>query len=337
MTPGSPPARRPTDGDRLLASCPPSSCRARRIPPIAAIAGIAAALIVGPGGGVAGAGDARPQIAITGEAGEHTAFQVAFESFKASVRTWADIRDLRHPGNEPPPSADGAAPRLVFALGAKGLAQARRNLPDLPRVFALAEGDDCNLAPRRDETGVVLRLLGEDLVQVLVDIAPQVHRVGYLASSTTNPCGPRELEQALARHGLEHAGETVGSVREGLQALRRIRGTVDAIVLLPNPDVISEETVEYAVAAGLERRIPVVGFSPRIAASGALISLSLDPVAIAAQAAGLAQRVLGGEMPRPELPRKQRLTINSRTARQIGLDDIPEHLRLRALEDEGEP
>lgn len=330
MTPGSPNDRRSSVGDRLSAKAPRSPWRRTSIsvPMTALLVGL----------GAASADEPHPQIVITGEAGAHTAFQVAYDAFRASVRDWADVRDVRHSttSDDSSPSATPAPPRLVYALGAKGLEQARSEFPDVPRVFALAEGDDCDLAPRRDETGVVLRLIADDLVEVLERAAPKVHRVGYLGSATTNPCGPRELEQALRRHGLEPVGETVTSVREGLQALRRIRGTVDAIVLLPSPDVISDETVEYAVAAGLERRIPVVGFSPRIAASGALLAVSLDPAAIASQAADLARRALGGTLPRPELPRSQRLTINSRTARLLGLE-LPEDLRERARRDGGEP
>ncbi|MBK7975015.1 MAG: hypothetical protein IPK07_17610 [Deltaproteobacteria bacterium] len=287
--------------------------------------------------GVARGGEGRPQIAITGDAGAHSAFQVAFDSFTSSVRGWADVRDLRpKAGDSPRAGSPSGAPQVVFALGPAGLDQARRDFPDVPRVFALAEGDDCELAPRRGETGVVLRLSADDLVQALVGVSTKVHRIGYLASATTNPCGPRELEQALARRGLEHAGEKVSSVREGLQALRRIRGTVDAIVLLPNPDVVSDETVEYAVAAGLERRIPVVGFSPRITASGALFSVSLDPAAIAHQAAELARRALAGATPPPELPRSQRLTVNRRTARLLGIE-VPQEILKRAAEGGGEP
>ncbi|MFN7955584.1 MAG: ABC transporter substrate binding protein [bacterium] len=229
----------------------------------------------------------------------------------------------------------GETPRWIVALGSEALALARAESPSVPRAFAFAEDERCELVPSEHETGVVLRIDAERIVRTLVEASPKVATVGYLRRAGEPSCVARELAGALARHSLTAMEAAVGDVREALHALREQRSKVDAWVLIPEPSIMTRETIDYAILAGLEERDPVMGFNRATAAGGALLALSLDPEALGAQLGALIARAderrAQALLPAPELPQALGLTINLKTARALGLA-IPPSLEARASE-----
>ena len=110
---------------------------------------------------------------------------------------------------------------------------------------------------------------------------------------------------------------------------------IEAFWMLPDLTVITQMTVEFIFLFSLENRIPVLTFSEKYVESGALLSVGIDAFDIGVQAAEMALRILAGSYVKnvqradartavvssisPKIARKVVVSINSHTARNLGI------------------
>jgi ABC-type uncharacterized transport system substrate-binding protein len=128
----------------------------------------------------------------------------------------------------------------------------------------------------------------------------------------------------------------VGDAREVRGAAQALAGEVDALWLLPDPQLFSPEMVAYLLdVAVVQHKIALFGFDEEHTRGGALASLAIDVPDVGRRAARLAAAIAGRpparRLPVPEpKPSPGALTINRKTARRLGVE-IPEGvLRYRA-------
>jgi len=116
-----------------------------------------------------------------------------------------------------------------------------------------------------------------------------------------------------------------GSVSEGIRALLA-RG-VDVAWMIPDPAVYNSSVVKALLLDAIRAETPVVGFSTKLARSGAIIGIGIDPARVGERAAEL---VLNRSHDRHERPSAV-FALNAIVARRLGIE-LPSALEQRAAD-----
>ncbi len=106
------------------------------------------------------------------------------------------------------------------------------------------------------------------------------------------------------------------------QQLRALLSTADALWLMPDSTVLTDESIRFILESALAQHVPVIGFSPEITRLGALLSLSVNYGEVGRETGLLAKRILDGERILPLNPvpiERLRITVNLKTARILGM------------------
>lgn len=258
--------------------------------------------------------------------------QIVFEE------RWADGRIDRLPVL----AAELAAkkPAIIVAAPGAAVAAAAKAAPKTPIVQAtgadlVVAGLAASLAqPGGMVTGVVSIAVdvSEKYLELLLAAAPKLQRVGFLADPN-NPNRAKVMEAArrsAARHSVEARFAEVTRPEEIEPAfLRLVKEGVQGLVLLPGWFLPERRRI---VKLALAQRWPVIAGPQDYAEEGALLTYSVDRVALFRRTAYFVDKILKGAKPGDlpiEQPMKVELVINLRTAKVLKLE-IPRELALRA-------
>jgi putative tryptophan/tyrosine transport system substrate-binding protein len=178
--------------------------------------------------------------------------------------------------------------------------------------------------------------LAQKRLVMLSEVVPRMSRVGVLrhADNPGSRIASEELESAARQIGLKlyhvdvrHTADLEGA----FTTLRKSR--VQALIAIA--DLHLTEHVSAIAGLATSRRLPLMGFSPRWSAAGALLAYGAAVGAqpeFSRQAAAYVVKILHGAKP-AELPIQQptkfELIINLKTAKTLGLT-IPASLLQRA-------
>lgn len=208
-------------------------------------------------------------------------------------------------------------PSVILAIGQRALVEAEKLR--LPVVFCMVSGSP---SPSRSVTGLRLEVSPESSLDAFRSVHPQARRLGVLYDARTFADYLQEAEKAAAARGLELVARPISDAREVRATLSSIDTHIDALWLLPDPQIVSAGIFDFLLLYTLERRIALFGFVESFTRLGALASMTPDYVAIGRQAARLAadvaQKPKGLPLP-PMTLSPGVLSINARTARQLGL------------------
>jgi putative ABC transport system substrate-binding protein len=117
-------------------------------------------------------------------------------------------------------------------------------------------------------------------------------------------------------------GLPVESEKELPQQLRALLGNVEALWLMPDSTVLTNESVRFILESALARQIPVIGFSPEFTRLGALLSMSVNYGDVGRETGLLVTRILDEERLLPLNPvpiERLKITVNLKTARFLGM------------------
>jgi putative ABC transport system substrate-binding protein len=235
-------------------------------------------------------------------------------------------------------SLQGGA-RVLFLIGSRLLKPVREVSAHVPVVFItpgdpVAAGLVASLArPGGNTTAVTFEYpeLSGKRLELVKEIAPRVRRV--LAIYDPRDPSPRQgmkaARQAAPDLGLTLVEREARSREDFAKALQSI-GDSDAYLSIPGglPTAFYGEAIRLANS----KRLPAMFHSRSGSTVDALASYGANDAQIAHDAARLIDKILkgasAGELP-VERPTKLELTINLKTAKQIGLT-IPPNLLARA-------
>jgi putative ABC transport system substrate-binding protein len=165
-------------------------------------------------------------------------------------------------------------------------------------------------------------------LKILRQFLPSARRLGILYDPKKNAGKVKEAAEQAAVHQFELQAFAVDSEKDVPQQLRALLSGNDAMWLVPDSTVLTNESIRYILESALERHVPVIGFSPEFTRLGALISVSAKYTQVGRETGLLAERVLNGERtPTTKSIPIERLTItvNLKTARFLGLS-FPQEL-----------
>lgn len=208
-------------------------------------------------------------------------------------------------------------PALVLAVGGRALVEARK-LRQTPVVsvfsYAIQQTDQpinmvqIKMLVPAERFAALFRAMGAKLVGTI--LTPMSS--GYAAEAT----------EAFRRAGIRlvvREATKPGNVPKQLEALK---SSVDALWLLPDPAIVTGESVDAFAMFSMQHRLPWVSFSDAHLKKGAVAAFGIDIFDLGRQAAESAGSIMAGAKPAgPEHshPRNARLRFNPLVLEHLGL------------------
>ena len=211
---------------------------------------------------------------------------------------------------------------LVVAVGLKAALAAKLEIVDIPIVYMMILDPSKHNLTAPNMTGTLLEIPAERQFKILRAFLPNLRRLGIL-SNGGNLSKLKDTAAQAAAQSFQLQEFPVDSEKEVPQQLRALLGSTDALLLVPDSTVLTNESIGFILETSLARRVPVIGFSPEFTRLGALISLSVSYGEVGRETGLLAKRILDGDRRLPAKPipiERLKITVNLKTARFLGIE-----------------
>lgn len=212
-------------------------------------------------------------------------------------------------------------PALILAVGGRALAEARK-LRQTPVVsvfsYALQQADQPGNMVR------IMMLVPAERFAALFR-ALGAKRVGTVLTPMSSGYAVEAIE-AFRKAGIRlvvREAMKPGNVPKQLEALK---GTVDALWLLPDPAIVTSESVDAFALFSLQHRLPWASFSDAHLKKGAVAAFGTNIFDLGRQAAETANSIMAGVSPadiEDTLPRNTRLRFNRLVLEHLSLPVDP--------------
>lgn len=217
---------------------------------------------------------------------------------------------------------------LVVAVGLKAAQAAQLEIPDLPILYMMVVNPFHHDLTADNMTGILLEIPADRQFKLLRTFLPNLRQIGVLYDPSKSDSRVQEATLQAAIHQFQLRGFSVQSGRETPQQLRTLLSESDALWLIPDSTVLTNESIRFILESALNKEVPVIGFSPELTRMGALLSLSISYSEVGRETGRLAKRILNHDtrLPLKPIPVEHvRLTVNMKTARYLGIT-IPKEL-----------
>ncbi|HEY7531746.1 MAG TPA: ABC transporter substrate-binding protein [Nitrospiraceae bacterium] len=258
---------------------------------------------------------------------EIAAYEEAVKGFTATAPTGAiyteyDLRGDLELGKKLAKKIRASNPALVVAVGLKAALAAKLEITDIPVLYMMILDPMKHQLTAPNITGTLLEIPVERQFKLLRNFLPTRHRLGILYDPTKNAAKMREAEAQALANEFQLQGFPVTTEKDVPQQLRTLLSNVDALWLVPDSTVLTDESIRFILESALAQQVPVIGFSPEFTRLGALLSLSVNYGEVGRETGLLAKRILDGERILPLKPvpiERLKVTVNLKTARLMGM------------------
>ncbi len=261
------------------------------------------------------------------------AYGEAVEGFKATAPGAAiyieyDLRGDLERGKHLAKKIRASDPSLVVAVGLKAALAAKSEIADIPVLYMMILDPLKHGLTAANMTGVLPAIPTDRQFRIIRTLLPTMHRIGVLYDPTKTVSKLHEAELHAAGYDFQLQGFAVENEKEIFQQLRMLGGTSEALWLIPDSTVLTDESIRFLLESALAKQIPVIGFSSEFTRLGALASLSVRYSEVGREAGLLAKRILNGDKQLPSKPvlvQRVSISVNQKTARYLGIA-IPKEL-----------
>ena len=211
---------------------------------------------------------------------------------------------------------------LVIAVGLKAALAAKVEIVDVPIVYMMILDPLKHQLTAANMTGTLLEIPFDRQVKIMRIFLPTLHQAGMLYDPSKNTSRVKNAVEQAGLFDVQVKGLPVESEKDVPQQLRTLLGDVDALWLIPDSTVLTNESIRFILESALARQIPVIGFSPEFTRLGALLSMSVNYGDIGRDTGLLVKRILNGEglLPLNPVPiERLKITVNLKTARFLGM------------------
>jgi putative tryptophan/tyrosine transport system substrate-binding protein len=211
---------------------------------------------------------------------------------------------------------------LVVAVGLKAALAAKVEIVDVPIVYMMILDPLKHQLTAANMTGTLLEVPVDRQLKIMRAFLPTLHRVGTLYDPAKTSSRVKEAARQASISDFQLKGLPVESEKEVPQQLRRLLSDVEALWLIPDSTVLTNESVRFILESALARQIPVIGFSPEFTRLGALLSMSVNYGDVGRETGLLVKSILDGERLLPLNPvpiERLKITVNLKTARFLDM------------------
>ncbi len=268
-----------------------------------------------------------------------TAYNQAIAGFKAVLPggitlSEYDLQGDLEKGRKLARKIRASDPALVFAVGLKAAKAAQLEIVDIPVVYSMVLDPAKYGLNSPNMTGILLEVPIERQLAMIRTLLPNLKHIGTLYDPSKTTTLIEEARRLLKPNGTELVPIQISSERDVPGALRALLPSIDALWLVPDSTVLTDESLRFILNTALEERVPVIGFSREFARSGALLCLSVNYADIGRQAGQLTRKILDGQVSlpvKPLHPDRIEVSMNRKTAKFLDID-IPKDLEAKADE-----
>jgi putative ABC transport system substrate-binding protein len=212
-------------------------------------------------------------------------------------------------------------PATVLTIGGKAL-DATHKISNTPIVSVFSYGIQLSDPP---SNLVQIKLQAKTERYAALFHALGAKRVGTVFShgSSRYVAEATDTFRHAGIHLVTREASTPGEVAKQLETLK---DKVDALWLLPDPKIVTSETVEVFVLSSLRNRLPLVSFTEAHLKKGAAAAFAIDLEDLGKQAAETVSQIMAGDSPAEieEIPpRKIRLRFNRQVMEHLGFPVSP--------------
>ncbi|MDH4085117.1 MAG: ABC transporter substrate-binding protein [Nitrospira sp.] len=261
------------------------------------------------------------------------AYNEAIEGFKATapgaaIYTEYDLRGDLERGKQLARKIRASTSSLVVAVGLKAALAAKLESLDIPVLYTMILDPLKHGLTASNMTGVLPAIPMDRQFRIMRSLLPTLHRIGVLYDPTKTASKLKEAAQQAAGSDFQLQGFPVENEKEISQQLRMLVASSEALWLIPDSTVLTDESIRFLIESALAKQVPVIGFSSEFTRLGALASLSVNYSEIGRETGLLAKRILDGDKPLPSKPisvQRVSISVNQKTARYLGIA-IPKEL-----------
>lgn len=264
------------------------------------------------------------------------AYQEAMAGFKATgpsgaLYTQYDLHGDLELGKKLARKIRASDAALVLAVGLKAALAAKLEIVDTPVVYMMILDPLKHQLIAPNMTGTMLEVTTDRQLKLIRTFLPSIHRVGVLYDPNKSASKVKEAAQQAAAMGVTLQGFPVDSEKEVPSQLRQLLTESEALWLLTDSTVLTNESINFLIQSALAQHVPVIGFSPEFIRLGGLLGISVSYGEVGRETGALAKRILNGERINPLRPvpiERLKISINLKTARFLGVAVPPELNRL---------
>jgi putative ABC transport system substrate-binding protein len=215
-------------------------------------------------------------------------------------------------------------PKLIFTIGDKATFLAKEGFSDVPIVFSMVlNWKLLGLSENKNITGISLDVPPESQFTQLKLVVPNVARIGVIYSPEASQELIERAREISVGLGIELVRVQVTSDKEVKKAWDGIKNKIDALWMVADPLVITQDNFEFLQKQTLRQRIPFMGYSENFVKAGALLSVSPDYETIGSQAASVTLQILEDKKEPRDIqitePIGTVIALNKNTAKKLGL------------------
>jgi len=262
------------------------------------------------------------------------AYNQAVDGFKATLSPAATITeyDLQGDvarGRKLARKIRASSADAVLAVGLKAALVAKLEIVDIPVIFCIVLDPVKNGLAAPNMTGIMLEIPIDRQFTTMRTVLPNVKRIGVLYDPEKTAGIVEDARRHAKAAGIDVIARQIRSDKDVPTALRALLPQIDALWLIPDSTVLTEESLNFIQTTSLDSHTPVFGFSSDLVRNGALMGLSVNYEDIGRQAAAVAKRILAGQA-RPSsttalvAPDRVRLSLNLKTAKFLGITIPPD-------------
>lgn len=219
------------------------------------------------------------------------------------------------------------SPDLILAIGTKAALVAYQNIKNVPIVFVMVSRPEVYGLIGDNITGISLNIPSYDQLKIMKSVLPGIENVGIIYNPKISGKMVAIAKEEASRLDLELITEEVSSVKDIPQTLRRIKGSIDAMLMVMDETIVDPKALKNIQLFTLRNKIPFMGLSVRFVQDGALLALTSDYQDMGRQASEMANRIILGESTNDipiSSPDKLMLVLNLKTAKIINVNFPPE-------------
>lgn len=208
---------------------------------------------------------------------------------------------------------------LAVGMGAMTKVSAIRNKPV---IYLMVLDPSPKNKMMKNATGISMNASPDAHLDIFQKALPDIHKIGLIYHPEKTGFFVDQAVPAAKEKKIHLHLETIEHPKELFLKLNQMKNDIGAFWMLPDVTVVTPETTEMLMLFSLENRIPILTFSEKYVALGAVLSVGTDPFDMGKQAGKMARKILNGadiSTISPEYASETVITINTKAAEKLGI------------------
>lgn len=235
---------------------------------------------------------------------------VAVVTLPADKRSDAAVREIWE-----------AKPDVIVAVGARALAVAAEEFPNIPVVFGMV-GEPSEYVGDLGVAGVNLLPSDRQVLEALRRVLPKAREVTIVYDPSRSSEEVSRFVEAGRVLGITVSTLELSGAASSFDAKTSLSRSCDCIIIYPDPVMLSDTVFGSIVYEAFALGLPALAYSSTFAAKGAMMSVEADYESVAEDLVDLAEQILAGRSPRSvgiHAPSRVKITVNGAVAAELGI------------------